>query len=611
MMMEPLHPQHPEQLNHHLEQDTTHMMEPQCIDDSTDEHDRDDEPVIEPLYDKSSSAAPGLWNLAEERKTPFSRMATNWAIHEIRTLCDDRTVHNKSSSSFCKDGDKLVEVMDPSEVSVQGTLGQGGFSSVLKISYQNRTLALKRLRPNHHRIRCENDLVKSATDLTQEISILSNLDHPHIIKLVGVMSGTVSESYRDGAPGYFFCMPLLKETLDQRLERWRNAEKEHSGRRRFLLFGSRKKQRRPSGAPTATTPSSSPSRQRESRRPSHASVASNGSAASTPTRRASLSSLTGVITRRPSLSSPGLGSKSSHSTCGSAAPQRNATFPAPSPTTTTASAAAAPTPSSPPPSLVVRLKRVALPIARGMRYLHDQKFLWRDLKPANIGFDEVTDELKMFDFGLSRHADDQSLRGHGCDVAGTYAYMAPESVLGIKTTYESDVYSFGVLLWELVTLKKPFPKAMRINKAKFKEKVVVGGWRPSLQGVESRALRRLIDVCWDVRPRNRPSFHRIWFLLIRIIAELEQQGGVESGSTSTNTASELNTQSCHHSTTGSTGKKSTHSLPSTFKLSSLSSSFKVPKRNKTPPRPMNKHPPRQLSDCTAETEPCVASVAES
>ena len=48
-----------------------------------------------------------------------------------------------------------------------------------------------------------------------------------------------------------------------------------------------------------------------------------------------------------------------------------------------------------------RLETIALPIAQAMEYLHSCNIIYRDLKPANMGFD-VDGRVKLFDFGLAR-----------------------------------------------------------------------------------------------------------------------------------------------------------------------------------------------------------------
>lgn len=48
-----------------------------------------------------------------------------------------------------------------------------------------------------------------------------------------------------------------------------------------------------------------------------------------------------------------------------------------------------------------RIKTVVLGVARGMAYLHSNNIIFRDLKPANVGFDE-NGTVRIFDFGLAR-----------------------------------------------------------------------------------------------------------------------------------------------------------------------------------------------------------------
>lgn len=40
-------------------------------------------------------------------------------------------------------------------------------------------------------------------------------------------------------------------------------------------------------------------------------------------------------------------------------------------------------------------------------------------------------------------------------VGGTWAWAAPEVLLGKQSTTQADIYSFGVVIWELVTGEQP------------------------------------------------------------------------------------------------------------------------------------------------------------
>lgn len=54
----------------------------------------------------------------------------------------------------------------------------------------------------------------------------------------------------------------------------------------------------------------------------------------------------------------------------------------------------------------------AYDIASGLFYLHSKNIVFRDLKPANIGFD-CHNQLKLFDFGLAKELKDRDLRADG------------------------------------------------------------------------------------------------------------------------------------------------------------------------------------------------------
>jgi serine/threonine protein kinase/formylglycine-generating enzyme required for sulfatase activity len=95
-------------------------------------------------------------------------------------------------------------------------------------------------------------------------------------------------------------------------------------------------------------------------------------------------------------------------------------------------------------------------IALGMEAAHAAGVIHRDLKPQNILI-EPDDQPRVIDFGLARVAGDSVLSNTG-DFAGTYHYMSPEQVAAkrIGLDHRTDVFSLGVVMYELLTLSRPF-----------------------------------------------------------------------------------------------------------------------------------------------------------
>lgn len=87
---------------------------------------------------------------------------------------------------------------------------------------------------------------------------------------------------------------------------------------------------------------------------------------------------------------------------------------------------------------------LAFQISAAISYLHSHSIIFRDLKPANIGFD-VRGTVKVFDLGLARimpangdpYTDTFDMSG-----AGSPRYMAPECLVGQPYNLKVDTYSF-------------------------------------------------------------------------------------------------------------------------------------------------------------------------
>jgi tRNA A-37 threonylcarbamoyl transferase component Bud32 len=92
-------------------------------------------------------------------------------------------------------------------------------------------------------------------------------------------------------------------------------------------------------------------------------------------------------------------------------------------------------------------------IAEGLDYAHSCKVIHRDIKPANILI-TTDNRVKITDFGIARLGT-SNLTQEG-QLLGTPNYMSPEQILGRDVDHRADLFSLGVVLYEMVTLHKPF-----------------------------------------------------------------------------------------------------------------------------------------------------------
>lgn len=167
------------------------------------------------------------------------------------------------------------------------------------------------------------------------------------------------------------------------------------------------------------------------------------------------------------------------------------------------------------------IQDVALGVAEGLAYIHSRHIIFRDLKPQNIGFDEANNRVMIFDFGLAREADSLGNLRQMTGNAGTPRYMAPELARDEKYGFPSDVYSFSILLWEIVTLEKPYDHIKSLPQ--FNEEVVRRHVRPSLKRMYPPELKTLLEQSWDKDQEKRPTFEEICQSLRTYLSESEQK----------------------------------------------------------------------------------------
>ncbi|KAL4227017.1 Mitogen-activated protein kinase 14 [Mactra antiquata] len=97
-------------------------------------------------------------------------------------------------------------------------------------------------------------------------------------------------------------------------------------------------------------------------------------------------------------------------------------------------------------------------VLRAMKYIHSADIIHRDLKPSNVAVNEDC-ELKILDFGLARHTDDQ-MTGY----VATRWYRAPEIMLNwMHYNQTVDVWSIGCIMAEMLTGRPLFPGTDHID----------------------------------------------------------------------------------------------------------------------------------------------------
>lgn len=158
---------------------------------------------------------------------------------------------------------------------------------------------------------------------------------------------------------------------------------------------------------------------------------------------------------------------------------------------------------------------IALDICKGLRLIHEQGIIHRDLKAANIMLCSRAGKTRavVMDFGLAwldsaalitpdavTLSEIPSQTAYGC-LAGTPSYMAPEQFEGKPVSPATDIYALGIVLYEMVTGRQPYaaetPVAAVIRHARRPDPI------SSVQRGIPRHWDRVIAQCLQYEPEQR------------------------------------------------------------------------------------------------------------
>jgi WNK lysine deficient protein kinase len=134
------------------------------------------------------------------------------------------------------------------------------------------------------------------------------------------------------------------------------------------------------------------------------------------------------------------------------------------------------------------IKKWIKQILYGIKFLHDNDIIHRDIKCDNIFINGTTGNIIIGDFGLAKNMEDNITK----TILGTPEFMAPEIY---NECYDKriDIYSFGMALLEIVSGKTPYSECDSIPKI---WKKVINGIKPKIiSRVKHKKLKDIIEKC--------------------------------------------------------------------------------------------------------------------
>ncbi|KAM4712886.1 lymphokine-activated killer T-cell-originated protein kinase homolog [Anableps anableps] len=177
---------------------------------------------------------------------------------------------------------------------------------------------------------------------------------------------------------------------------------------------------------------------------------------------------------------------------------------------------------------VANIEKVALHVAHGLKYLHNEKkLLHGDMKSCNVVIKGNFETVKICDVGVSLHLDENMrVSDPQAEYIGTEPWKPKEALEeGGEITDKADIFAFGLTLWEMMTLAMPHLQMLdeeeeeenqddsmeySFDEDAYYERL---GTRPPLDAASlGSSYRRMVELFWlctEEDPKKRPSAAQI------------------------------------------------------------------------------------------------------
>lgn len=163
------------------------------------------------------------------------------------------------------------------------------------------------------------------------------------------------------------------------------------------------------------------------------------------------------------------------------------------------------------------LMHVMKDMAEGLKYLHQNKIVHQDIKPANVLIDEQNGATNyvLSDFGISSKTKTKlshsvNLKNKGTSMTEDYA--PPEKFSKSKEDRrpdrKGDIFSFGISIYELASGGLPFDELSTGRQLQY------GDVEIDFSEVKNEKIRRIVALCMQPAKEDRPTAEELAKMII-------------------------------------------------------------------------------------------------
>ncbi|KAH6940562.1 hypothetical protein HPB50_000797 [Hyalomma asiaticum] len=154
-------------------------------------------------------------------------------------------------------------------------------------------------------------------------------------------------------------------------------------------------------------------------------------------------------------------------------------------------------------------------ILLALEHVHSRQILHRDLKTQNLLLNQCRSIIKVGDFGISKIL---SSKSKAESIVGTPNNLSPEICVGRPYNHKSDIWALGCILYELLTLRRPFEGN---HVPSLVLKIIRGSYEP-VSDQYSAPVRDLLEQMLQKEPSQRPSVNQLMAqpILLPVICDL-------------------------------------------------------------------------------------------